>query len=90
VEGLQTASAEKVHQLWKLREGDPFDAGYVRKFFSQFRLPNNTPYLVEENEGERPHSIDLTIIFCKPNDPCRPRAENHLFSAADAELESKP
>jgi outer membrane protein assembly factor BamA len=90
IEGLQSASADKVHQAWKLREGDPFDSTYVHKFFTQFRLPADTPYLVEETEGERPRSIDLTIIFCKPNDPCRPRAESHLFTIQDAELETKP
>jgi outer membrane protein assembly factor BamA len=90
IEGLQAASADKVHQAWKLREGDPFDSTYVHRFFTQFRLPADTPYLVEETEGERPRSIDLTIIFCKPNDPCRPRAESHLFTIQDAEQETKP
>jgi outer membrane protein insertion porin family len=90
IEGLQPASEESVRQAWKMREGDPFDSTYVRKFFTQFRLPVDTPYVVEESEGERPNTVDLTVMFCKPKDPCRPRAESHLFTLEDAETEKKP
>ncbi|MCU1309664.1 MAG: hypothetical protein JWO20_789 [Candidatus Angelobacter sp.] len=90
IEGLQPASEQAVRQAWKLREGDPFDSTYVRKFFFQFRLPIDTPYVVEESEGERPKTVDLTVMFCKPKDPCRPRAESHLFTLEDAEMEKKP
>jgi outer membrane protein assembly factor BamA len=80
VEGLSPGSAEKIRQAWQLREGEPFDPTYVAEFFKKFRMPPNTGYLVDELEGERPKSVDITVIFCAPNDPCKAKNENHLYT----------
>jgi outer membrane protein assembly factor BamA len=87
VEGLASGSAEKIRQAWQLREGEPFDPAYLKDFFRKFRMPANTGYLVDEVEGERPKSVDVTVIFCAPSDPCKPKNENHLYTppASDEE-----
>ncbi|MCU1285193.1 MAG: hypothetical protein JWO13_1543 [Acidobacteriales bacterium] len=90
VEGRQPSAAAKIHLAWKLREGDPFDASYVRTFVADLKATANAPFIVEESEGEHAKTVDLTLIFCTSNQPCRPTAENHLFSAQDAEQEIKP
>lgn len=84
VDGLTSGSAEKVHQLWKLREGDPFNRTYLTGFLSTFRLPNEAAYVIEQSEGEAPNSIDVTLIFCHPQTPCRPSGPNTLYSPAAA------
>lgn len=89
VEGLQNMSAERMKQAWKLREGDPFDPLYLRDFFKKFRMPAGTAYIVEEAEGERPKSVDVTVIFCQPTNPCKPTKENHLYTPPVSD-EEKP
>jgi outer membrane protein assembly factor BamA len=80
VEGLQPASAEKVRLAWKLREGDSFDPSYIKDFFAKFRMPANTEYIIDEVEGETPKSVDVTVIFCVPGAPCKPKNENRLYT----------
>ncbi len=82
VDGLPTSSAEKVRQLWKLREGDPFDATYLRNFFKKFTLPENASFKVEQSEGEARNSIDVTVIICTRTTPCGPSERNALYSPA--------
>jgi outer membrane protein insertion porin family len=86
-EGLTAQSEEKLRQLWKMREGEPFNEQYFREFFKTFRLPNGAAYVVDKTEGERPNTVDITIRFCNPNNPCRP-AESHLYEPP-AEEESQ-
>jgi hypothetical protein len=78
IAGLQPSSAEKVRQRWRMREGDPFDANYVKRFFEQFRL-GDLVYNVEQSEGEAPNSIDLTLIFCKAGTRCLASGPNQLY-----------
>jgi outer membrane protein assembly factor BamA len=85
VEGVTPASAEKIRLAWQLREGEPFDPAYLSDFFKKFRMPPNTGYLVDEVAGERPNSVDVTVIFCAPNDPCKPKNENHLYTPPASE-----
>jgi hypothetical protein len=80
VEGLAKDSTEKMRLAWQMREGDPYDPTYVTSFLKKFRLPEGTGYLVDEVEGERPKSVDITVIFCGPSDPCKPKNENHLYT----------
>lgn len=80
VEGLDKTSSEKMRLAWQMREGDPFDPTYVTNFMKKFRLPEGTGYLVDEVEGERPKSVDLTVIFCSPTDPCKPKSANQLYT----------
>ncbi len=80
VEGLDKASTDKMRLAWQLREGDPYDPTYLNSFVKKFRLPEGTAYLVDEMQGERPKSVDITLIFCKPTDPCKPKYENHLWT----------
>ena len=80
VEGLDKNSAERMRQSWQLREGEPFDPTYLKDFFRKFRMPPNTAYLVDEVEGERPKSVDVTILFCAPTDPCKPKNETRLYT----------
>jgi outer membrane protein insertion porin family len=78
VVGLQAASAERVRQRWRMREGDPFDPGYLSQFFRDFRLPRGFAFKAETSDGEAPHSLDLTLIFCKEDTKCLPTAPNVL------------
>jgi outer membrane protein insertion porin family len=80
VDGLTPASTEKIRQLWKLREGEPFDVTYLKSFFGTFRTPAGTPYVVEQSEGEAKNSVDVTIVFCQPNTPCHPASPNVLYA----------
>lgn len=85
IAGLQPSSEEKVRQRWRLREGDPFDADYVKKFFGEFRLPPGVAYVVEQSEGEAANSIDLTLIFCKEGTKCLASNPNQLYIPDDEE-----
>ena len=85
IAGLQPSSAEKLRQIWRLREGDPFDPGYVKRFFTLFRLPPGVVYVVEQSEGETTNSIDLTLIFCKESTRCLASAPNQLYIPVDEE-----
>lgn len=80
VDGLQPASAEKMRFAWKMREGDPFDPSYLQKFFKGFRFPEGTEYIVDEIEGEKPKSIDVTVIFCQPGQPCKSKNGTQLYT----------
>jgi outer membrane protein assembly factor BamA len=71
---------EKVRLAWKLREGDPFDPKYLNNFLQNIKGPRNSAFLVDEAQGERPRSIDVTIIVCAASDPCKPNAENRLYT----------
>ncbi|MEO5935656.1 MAG: POTRA domain-containing protein, partial [Terriglobales bacterium] len=80
IAGLQPSSAERVRQAWRMREGDPYDAGYVSSFFEKnFRLPPGVAYVVEQSEGEATNSVDLTLIFCKEDQKCLASAPNQLY-----------
>jgi outer membrane protein insertion porin family len=85
VEGLDKSSTEKMRLAWQLREGDPFDPTYVTTFLKKFRLPEGTGYLIDEAEGERPKSVDLTVLFCSPTDPCKPKNANQLYTPPAAD-----
>lgn len=87
VEGLDKGSAERMRQSWQLREGEPFDPAYLKEFFKKFRMPENSAYLVDEVEGERPKSVDVTIVFCAPKDPCKPKNETRLYTPPPSEEE---
>jgi outer membrane protein assembly factor BamA len=80
IAGLAASSEERVRQRWRMREGDPYDAGYVKQFFAeQFRLPRDVIYVLEQSEGEAKNSIDLTLIFCKDGTKCLASAPNQLY-----------
>lgn len=84
VAGLQPSSAERVRQRWRMREGDPYDATYVKSFFEEhFRLPPGVTYVVEQSEGEAKNSIDLTLIFCKQGIKCLASNPNQLYIPDD-------
>ncbi|HUS19868.1 MAG TPA: hypothetical protein VMZ25_09475, partial [Terriglobales bacterium] len=80
IAGLQPSSEDRVRQKWRMREGDPYDPGYVKTFFANhFRLPPGVSYVVEQSEGEAPNSIDLTLVFCKAGTKCLASAPNQLY-----------
>ncbi len=80
IAGLQASSAEKVRQRWRMREGDPYDATYVKDFFANyFRLPPGITYVLEQSEGEAKNSVDLTLIFCKEGTKCLASAPNQFY-----------
>jgi outer membrane protein assembly factor BamA len=81
VDGMTPANAEKVQQLWKMREGDPFNVTYLKQFIGTFHLPDETPYVLEQSEGEAKNSIDVTLLVCQPRTPCRPSGPNALYSS---------
>lgn len=85
IEGLDKASTDKMRLAWQLREGDPYDPTYLINFMKKFRLPEGAGYLVDEMQGELPKSVDITVIFCKPSDPCKAKNENHLYTPPAAD-----
>jgi outer membrane protein insertion porin family len=55
--------------LWQLREGEPFDRAYIKKFFQDRQvnaLLEGKSFVVEQSEGEHPNSLDVTIVLCAP------------------------
>ncbi len=80
VDGLTPNPSEKIRQLWKLREGEPFDRTYLKEFVSTLHTPAGTPYVIEQSEGETQNSVDVTIVFCNPKSPCHPSSPNVLYA----------
>jgi hypothetical protein len=74
VTGFPDNIAGEVQDLWRMREGDPFDRNYIRKFFGQRRiieLLGGQRFVVEQSEGERPNSLDVTVVVCQ-EEGCKP------------------
>ena len=65
--GVDTPSKDRLNDAWKLREGQPYDAGYVRKFLEDVPrlLPRGLQYSVSINEqlDKKEKLVDLTIHF---------------------------
>ena len=65
--GLDTQSHDRVREAWKLREGDPYNADYTRKFLDDARplLPRGAQYSVKINEelNAKDKTVDVTIHF---------------------------
>jgi outer membrane protein assembly factor BamA len=80
VERMPSALAESLRHAWQLREGQPFDPSYLQMFVQKMKPPANSIYLVDESQGERPKSIDVTIILCGPSDPCKAKSDNRLYT----------
>jgi outer membrane protein assembly factor BamA len=74
VTGFPENIAGEVQDLWRLREGDPFDRNYIGKFFGEQRiikLLGGQKFVVEQSEGEQPNSLDVTVVVCQ-EDGCKP------------------
>jgi outer membrane protein assembly factor BamA len=74
VTGFPDNIAGEVQDLWRMREGDPFDRNYIRKFFGQrhiIELLGGQRFVVEQSEGERPNSLDVTVVVCQ-EEGCKP------------------
>jgi len=72
ISGLTRLSADLVRQRWRLREGEPFDPGYVQRYFAENPLPEGVTCAFERSAGEAPNTIDLTLIFCREGKKCTP------------------
>lgn len=60
--------AERIRNLWKLREGEPFDDSYVQTFRASLTALGNASrqFMIEESEGETAETIDITVVECRP------------------------
>jgi outer membrane protein assembly factor BamA len=65
--GVDTPSKDRLHAAWKLREGDPYNAEYTRKFLEEVAhlLPSGLRYSVKSNEvvSKKDKAVDVTIQF---------------------------
>ena len=65
--GLDTKSHDRVRDAWKLREGDPYNADYTRKFLDETTplLPRGAQYSIRINEevNAKDKTVDVTIHF---------------------------
>lgn len=75
--GVPAETEQKLRQVWKVREGEPFDEQYFEKFVFSL-IPAGAMYEVDKSEGDRPNTVDVSIRLCAPGEHCRP-PENHLY-----------
>jgi len=65
--GIDTPSKDRLYAAWTLREGQPYNAGYTRKFLENAPalLPKGLRYSVKLNEelDEKNKTVDVTIHF---------------------------
>ncbi len=65
--GVDTPSKDRLNDAWQLREGEPYNAEYVRKFLEDVPrlLPRGLQYTVSINEqlDKKEKLVDLTIHF---------------------------
>jgi outer membrane protein assembly factor BamA len=70
LQGIDKASAARLREEWKLREGEPFDAGYPREYARAIGrlLPPNVsiePRLEIDDESQ---AVDYTVRFIQHAD----------------------
>lgn len=67
INGLDTQSKAKMQNAWTLREGEPYNADYLKKFLSQTQqlLPSGVPWAVSSHEtlDPRDKTVDVEIRF---------------------------
>ncbi len=65
--GVDTPSKDRLHEAWKLREGEPYNAEYTRKFVDDAPglLPRGLQFSVSVNEelNKKEKVVDVTISF---------------------------
>ena len=65
--GVDTPSKDRLHAAWKLREGEPYNAEYTRKFLEEapHLLPSGLRYSVKINEvvSKKDKVVDVTIQY---------------------------
>jgi outer membrane protein assembly factor BamA len=65
--GVDTPSKDRLHGAWKLREGEPYNAEYTRKFVDAASglLPRGLQFSVSVNEelNKKEKVVDVTISF---------------------------
>lgn len=85
VSGFPDKVSAQVRDLWKLRQGDPFDRVYIEKFFRDpliQRLFSGQSFVVEQSEGDEPNTLDVTVALCMAAG-CKP-SPNALFVSGPA------
>ncbi|MBI3475924.1 MAG: hypothetical protein HY010_09340 [Acidobacteria bacterium] len=67
VTGLDSQSRAHLQSVWKLREGDPYDSEYPRKFINETSrfVPSGVPWKIGIHEAvnEKDKTVDVTIRF---------------------------
>jgi outer membrane protein assembly factor BamA len=67
VRGLDTRTAARVVDLWKLHEGDPFDDSYTNTFLDgalkNLSLPGDWKIITNQSVNESDKTVDLTLRF---------------------------
>jgi outer membrane protein assembly factor BamA len=89
VSGFPDKLSAKVRDLWKLRQGDPFDRVYISKFFHDPMIEDlfeGQKFVVEQSEGDSPNTIDVTISLCLPSG-CNPSPNALFVSGLETEHE---
>ena len=67
INGLDTQSKARMIAAWTLREGQPYDGDYLKKFLSetQHLLPREVPWQVSTHEtpDAKDKTVDVEIRF---------------------------
>jgi outer membrane translocation and assembly module TamA len=67
IEGLDDKATARLREDWKLREGDPYDSSYAKKFLDQSApdLPPRTKWkiTVHESVNDKDRTVDVTLRF---------------------------
>jgi outer membrane protein assembly factor BamA len=67
IAGVDSSSKDRLREAWTLREGDPYNANYTRKFVDDAPrlLPRGLQFSVKLDEelDEKSKAVDVTIHF---------------------------
>jgi outer membrane translocation and assembly module TamA len=65
--GLDTQAAARMHEAWTLREGQPYDADYPKKFLDDARqiVPHGLQWTasIHESLDSKDKTVDVEIRF---------------------------
>jgi outer membrane protein assembly factor BamA len=85
VSGFPDKISAQVRDLWKLRQGEPFDRVYIERFFRDpliQKLLSGQSFVVEQSDGDAPNTLDVTVALCMASG-CKP-SPNALFVSGPA------
>ena len=67
IQGLDAKTVDRLREAWTLREADPYDATYPRRFFEQTvkLLSRDVTWTVSIHEGvnEKEKTVDVTLRY---------------------------
>jgi outer membrane protein assembly factor BamA len=67
INGVDTKTADRLREAWTLREADPYDSSYLKRFIEQSWkiLPSNMNWTVSVHEGvnEKDKTVDVSVRY---------------------------